>query len=174
MRRSAISSKSVDASGVQSMTAGRDVVMVSVGRLPNSDGLGLEALGVVTDDTGFIRVNEKIRVREVRVIGADSEQLGVITPEEALEKAQEAGLDLVEVAANSRPPVCRIMDYGRYKYERKKKRALQQRPRSKPPKAFRGPPVTVLCSPPPSNRRNQLRLVVSAGGCETRRGCPER
>lgn len=68
-------------------------------------------------------MNEKIRVREVRVIGADSEQLGVMSPEEALEKAQEAGLDLVEVAANARPPVCRIMDYGRYKYEQKKKRA---------------------------------------------------
>ena len=68
------------------------------------------------------RVNERIRVRGVRVIGADSEQLGVMPPEEALEKAREAGLDLVEVAANSRPPVCRIMDYGRYKYEQKKKR----------------------------------------------------
>jgi len=57
------------------------------------------------------------------VIGADSEQLGVMTPEEALEKAREADLDLVEVAPSSRPPVCRIMDYGRYKYEQKKKRA---------------------------------------------------
>jgi translation initiation factor IF-3 len=62
-------------------------------------------------------------VREVRVIGADAEQLGVMPPEEALEKAREVGLDLVEVAANSTPPVCRIMDYGRYKYEQKKKRA---------------------------------------------------
>jgi translation initiation factor IF-3 len=61
-------------------------------------------------------------VREVRVIGADAEQLGVMTPEEALEKAREVGLDLVEVAATSKPPVCRIMDYGRYKYEQKKKR----------------------------------------------------
>jgi translation initiation factor IF-3 len=76
----------------------------------------------VAPEKDTIRVNEKIRVREVRVIGADSEQLGVMTPEEALEKAREAGLDLVEVAANSRPPVCRIMDYGRYKYEKKKKR----------------------------------------------------
>ena len=57
------------------------------------------------------------------MIGADSEQLGVMTPEEALEKAREADLDLVEVAPSSRPPVCRIMDYGRYKYEQKKKRA---------------------------------------------------
>ena len=56
------------------------------------------------------------------MIGADSEQLGVMSPEEALEKAREVGLDLVEVAATSRPPVCRIMDYGRYKYEQKKKR----------------------------------------------------
>ena len=56
------------------------------------------------------------------MIGADSEQLGVMAPEDALVKAREVGLDLVEVAANSRPPVCRIMDYGRYKYEQKKKR----------------------------------------------------
>jgi len=62
-------------------------------------------------------------VREIRVIGAEGEQLGVMTPEDAMEKAQESGLDLVEVAANSRPPVCRIMDYGRYKYEQKKKRS---------------------------------------------------
>jgi len=61
-------------------------------------------------------------VREVRVIGANSEQLGVMSPEDALVKAREAGLDLVEVAATSRPPVCRIMDYGRYKYEQKKKK----------------------------------------------------
>jgi translation initiation factor IF-3 len=66
-------------------------------------------------------------VREVRVIGADAEQLGVMTPEDALEKAREVGLDLVEVAANSKPPVCRIMDYGRYKYEQKKKRTGQNK-----------------------------------------------
>ena len=56
------------------------------------------------------------------MIGADGEQLGVMTPEVAIEQAKESGLDLVEVAANSRPPVCRIMDYGRYKYEQKKKK----------------------------------------------------
>jgi translation initiation factor IF-3 len=61
------------------------------------------------------------------VIGADAEQLGVMTPEDALEKAREVGLDLVEVAANSKPPVCRIMDYGRYKYEQKKKRTGQNK-----------------------------------------------
>jgi translation initiation factor IF-3 len=67
------------------------------------------------------RVNERIRAREVRVIGAGGEQLGVMTPEDAVRKAEEDGLDLVEVAPNSNPPVCRIMDYGRYKYEQKKK-----------------------------------------------------
>lgn len=70
-----------------------------------------------------VRVNERIRVREIRVIGADGEQLGVMTPEDALAIARENGLDLVEVAATSRPPVCRIMDYGKYKYEQKKKSA---------------------------------------------------
>ena len=55
------------------------------------------------------------------MIGADGEQLGVMTPEEALVIARDEGLDLVEVAATSRPPVCRIMDYGKFKYEQKKK-----------------------------------------------------
>lgn len=81
----------------------------------------------MSPDKDQTRINERIRVREVRVIGADSEQLGVMSPEEALAKAREAGLDLVEVAANSKPPVCRIMDYGRYKYEQKKKRSGQQK-----------------------------------------------
>jgi len=66
-------------------------------------------------------VNERIRAREVRVIGSGGEQLGVMAPEEAIRRAEEEGLDLVEVAPNSAPPVCRIMDYGRYKYEQKKK-----------------------------------------------------
>lgn len=60
------------------------------------------------------------------MIGADGEQLGVMTPEDALVVAREGGLDLVEVAANSRPPVCRIMDYGKYKYEQKKKNASKK------------------------------------------------
>ena len=66
-------------------------------------------------------MNERIREAELRVIGENGEQLGVMTSEEALRRAEEAGLDLVEVAPGSRPPVCRIMDYGRYKYEQKKK-----------------------------------------------------
>ena len=57
------------------------------------------------------------------MIGAEGEQLGIMAPADALEQAREIGLDLVEVAPNSRPPVCRIMDYGRYKYEQKKKKS---------------------------------------------------
>lgn len=71
-------------------------------------------------------MNERIRAREIRVIGADGAQLGVMTPEDALQRATDSGLDLVEVAPNSSPPVCRIMDYGRYKYEQKKKRGASK------------------------------------------------
>lgn len=71
--------------------------------------------------TDVTRINEKIRISPIRVIASDGEQLGVIPTEEALEKARESGLDLVEVAPNERPPVCRIMDYGKYKYEKNKK-----------------------------------------------------
>ncbi len=66
-------------------------------------------------------MNEFIVSSEIRVIADDGEQLGVMTPSAALARAQEVGLDLVEVAPGSKPPVCRIMDYGRFKYERKKK-----------------------------------------------------
>ncbi|TDJ21617.1 MAG: translation initiation factor IF-3 [Deltaproteobacteria bacterium] len=68
------------------------------------------------------RINERIREPEIRVIGSEGEQLGVMASEDALRRAEEVGLDLVEVAPGSRPPVCRIMDYGRYKYEQQKKK----------------------------------------------------
>ena len=68
-----------------------------------------------------IRANEQIRVPEIRVIGADGNQLGVLPTQQALQMAQEQGLDLVEVSPTSRPPVCRIMDFGKYKYEQSKK-----------------------------------------------------
>ncbi len=67
------------------------------------------------------RINQMIRATEIRVIGDEGQQLGVMTPEDAQTQADEVGLDLVEVAPAARPPVCRIMDYGRYKYEQKKK-----------------------------------------------------
>lgn len=67
------------------------------------------------------RVNHRIRVNEVRLIDVDGEQLGVVDTRVALSRARDKGLDLVEVAATARPPVCRIMDYGKYKYEMGKK-----------------------------------------------------
>ncbi|RKH16234.1 translation initiation factor IF-3 [Corallococcus praedator] len=67
------------------------------------------------------RTNRRIRAREVRVVGANAEQLGVMAIEAALKLAQEQGLDLVEVSPMAKPPVCKIMDYGKFKYEEKKK-----------------------------------------------------
>jgi len=68
-----------------------------------------------------VRINESIRVPEVRVVGNEGENLGVMATKEAFIKAQELGLDLIEVSPKARPPVARITDYGKYKYELKKK-----------------------------------------------------
>ena len=70
------------------------------------------------DDT---RINERIRVREVRLIGEDGEQVGVLEIAKALEYARSRDLDLVEFAADARPPVCRVLDYSKYKYEQEQK-----------------------------------------------------
>jgi translation initiation factor IF-3 len=67
------------------------------------------------------RINERIRVSQVRLIGAEGEQLGVVEIAEALKRAQDADLDLVEVAPNSKPPVTRLLDYSKYKYEQEQK-----------------------------------------------------
>src|SRR5688572_20374879 len=67
------------------------------------------------------RVNRRIRVPEVRVIDADGAQLGILRTDEALRRAEEAGLDLVEVSPKAMPPVCKIMDFGKFKYETAKK-----------------------------------------------------
>jgi translation initiation factor IF-3 len=66
-------------------------------------------------------MNEQIRISPIRLIGAEGEPHGIVPTQQALEMAREAGLDLVEVAAQERPPVCKIMDYGKYKYEQSKK-----------------------------------------------------
>ncbi len=66
-------------------------------------------------------INEQIRDREVRVIGADGEQLGVMSASEAIRLAEEAELDLVKIAPNATPPVCKIVDYGKFKYEQIRK-----------------------------------------------------
>ena len=67
------------------------------------------------------RINERIRVPQVRLIGADGEQLGIVEIGDALKRAQEAELDLVEVAPGSKPPVTRLLDYSKYKYEQEQK-----------------------------------------------------
>jgi translation initiation factor IF-3 len=72
-------------------------------------------------DKRFIKMNERIRAREIRVIGPDGEQLGIMTPQDATRKAREQSLDLVEISATAVPPVCRIMDYGKFLYEQEKK-----------------------------------------------------
>ncbi|MEP0827698.1 MAG: translation initiation factor IF-3 [bacterium] len=74
-----------------------------------------------------MRVNEQISISPVRLIGASGEQIGIIPIREALERAREANLDLVEVSPTSRPPVCRIMDFGKYKYELAKKAKLARK-----------------------------------------------
>ena len=66
-------------------------------------------------------MNERIRAREIRVIDDDGGQLGIMTPREALMIARERGIDLIEVAPQAQPPVCKIMDYGKFKYEQAKK-----------------------------------------------------
>ncbi|MGB3241686.1 MAG: translation initiation factor IF-3 [Candidatus Omnitrophota bacterium] len=75
----------------------------------------------------FTRVNQRIRVPKVRLVDEEGNQLGVADIRAALDKAKEAGLDLVEVAPNTDPPVCRIMDYSKYKYEQEKKRKLAKK-----------------------------------------------
>jgi translation initiation factor IF-3 len=73
------------------------------------------------------RINEAIRVPEVRLIGADGEQIGLKSRDDALEYAWGLNLDLVEVAADARPPVCRVMDYSKYKYEQEQKAKLARK-----------------------------------------------
>ena len=68
-----------------------------------------------------LRINEEVRCKEVRLVDDAGQQLGVMSPRDAMKVAAEKGLDLVEVAPTANPPVCRIMDYGKYKYEQSKK-----------------------------------------------------
>ncbi len=73
-----------------------------------------------TRDTGP-RINDRIRAPEIRLIGAEGENVGVVHPAKAMDMAAEAGLDLVEISPNATPPVCKIMDYGKFKYEQQKR-----------------------------------------------------
>lgn len=76
------------------------------------------------------RTNEQIRVPEVMLIGTDGEQFGVMSTYEARQRAEEAGLDLVEVSPNSKPPVCKLMDYGKFRYKEQKRLAEAKKNRT--------------------------------------------
>ena len=75
-----------------------------------------------------LMINEQIKDKEVRLIGPDGEQLGIVSSREALKRAEEAELDLVKIAPKAKPPVCKIIDYGKYRYElaRKEKEAKKK------------------------------------------------
>jgi translation initiation factor IF-3 len=103
------------------------------------------------------RINERIRVPEVRLIGEDGNQVGVLTRDDALAYARQRDLDLVEVAADARPPVCRVLDYSKYKYEQEQK-AKQARKHQKQ--------VTV--------REIKLRPKIAQNDYETKKGHVER
>lgn len=76
------------------------------------------------------RINHRIRIPKVRVVTDDGEQFGILDTREALRIAQDRGLDLVEVAPTAKPPVCKIMDYGKYKYREQKKKADAKKKRT--------------------------------------------
>jgi translation initiation factor IF-3 len=103
------------------------------------------------------RINERIRVPEVRLIGEDGEQVGVVPTEQALEYARERDLDLVEVAAEARPPVCRVLDYSKYKYEQEQKAKAARKHQKN---------VTV--------REMKLRPKIAQNDYETKKGHVER
>ena len=66
-------------------------------------------------------INEQIRDKEVRVVGEEGEQLGVMSPKDAMKLANEANVDLIKIAPSAKPPVCKLMDYGKFKYEQVRK-----------------------------------------------------
>jgi translation initiation factor IF-3 len=103
------------------------------------------------------RINERIRVPEVRLIDEKGEQVGVVPRDEALRYAQERDLDLVEVAAEARPPVCRVLDYSKYKYEQEQKAKSARRHQKQ---------VTV--------REIKLRPKIAQNDYETKKGHVER
>lgn len=88
--------------------------------------MALARRNVQPENRDQTRINNNIRITPIRVVSEDGEQLGIIPTEQALERARDAGLDLVEVAPNERPPVCRIMDYGKFKYDKNKKKNTGQ------------------------------------------------
>src|SRR3954469_8883021 len=103
------------------------------------------------------RINERIRVPQVRLVGEDGNQIGVVDTQQALRYAQERDLDLVEVAPESRPPVCRVLDYSKYKYEQEQKAKAARRHQKQ---------ITI--------REIKLRPKVAQNDYETKKGHVER
>jgi translation initiation factor IF-3 len=88
---------------------------------PDSWKIPLFERAKAIDRKQHVRINDQIRVSTVRVVSNEGTQLGILSTDEALGIARDAGLDLVEVAPNEKPPVCRVMDFGKYKYQQRKK-----------------------------------------------------
>ena len=89
-------------------------------------------------------INEQIRDKEVRLIGEDGEQLGIVSSRDALKMAEEAGLDLVKIAPTAKPPVCKIVDYGKYKYEQvRKEKEAKKKQKVIDIKEIRLPPTSI-------------------------------
>ena len=99
------------------------------------------------------RINERIRVPELRLIGADGEQVGIVKRDEALAYAREQDLDLVEIAPEAKPPVCRVLDYSKYKYEQEQKRKAARKHQQQ---------VTI--------REMKLRPKIAQNDYETKKG----
>ncbi|WP_420886929.1 translation initiation factor IF-3 [Candidatus Dactylopiibacterium carminicum] len=78
-------------------------------------------MAAIAQEKNAHRLNREIGVPEVRLVGEDGEQLGIVSTQQALVMAEEAGVDLVEIAPQAKPPVCRIMDYGKFKYQEQKR-----------------------------------------------------
>ncbi len=107
-------------------------------------------------------INEQIRDREIRLIGEDGEQLGIMSSREAMKLAREADLDLVKVAPNAKPPVCKIIDYGKYRYElaRKEKEAKKKQRTMEVKEVRLSPNIDVNDL---NTKANQARKFISKG-----------
>ena len=107
-------------------------------------------------------INERIRDREVRVIGQDGEQLGIMSSREAMKLAREADLDLVKIAPTAKPPVCKIIDYGKYRYEMaRKEKEAKKKQRTMEIKEVRLSPN--IDSNDLNTKANQARKFISKG-----------
>lgn len=107
-------------------------------------------------------INEQIRDREIRLIGEDGEQLGIMSAREAMKLAREADLDLVKIAPNAKPPVCKIIDYGKYRYElaRKEKEAKKKQKTMEVKEVRLSPNIDVNDL---NTKANQARKFIAKG-----------